>query len=53
MSANQTNYGQVTNGSTRQHQLADIQNLVQTLVQTSASWSSIQYNILEVKHIEK
>ena len=30
-------------------QLADVKNQVET----SASWSSIQYNLLEVKHIEK
>ena len=30
-------------------QLADVQNWVET----SASWSSIQYDLLEVKHMEK
>ena len=30
-------------------QLADVQNRVET----SASWSSIQYDLLEVKHMEK
>ena len=30
-------------------QLADVQNQVET----SASWSSIQYDLLEVKHMEK
>ena len=39
----------VADGSTRQRQLADVLNRVET----SASWSSIQYNLLEVKHIEK
>ena len=35
--------------STRRRQLADVYNQVET----SASWSSIQYNLLEVKHTEK
>ena len=26
---------------------------VQNRIETSASWSSIQYNLLEVEHIEK
>ena len=35
--------------STRRRQLTDVKNRVET----SASWSSIQYNLLEVKHTEK
>ena len=43
------NYGQLADGPTRRRQLADVKNRVET----SASWSSIQYNLLEVKHTEK
>ena len=43
------NYSQVADGSTHQHQLANVQNRVET----SVSWSSIQYNLLEVKDKEK
>ena len=42
------NYSQLTDGSTRQHQLADVLNRVET----SVSWSSIQYNLLKVKDLE-
>ena len=43
------NYGQLADGPTCRRQLADVQNQVET----SASWSSIQYNLLGVKHTEK
>ena len=43
-----TNYGQLADEPTPRCQLADVENQVET----SASWSSIQYNLLEVKHTE-
>ena len=39
---------QLADGPTRRRQLADVQNRVEM----SASWSSFQYNLLEVKHTE-
>ena len=41
------NYGQLADGPTRRRQLADVKNRVET----SASWSSIRYNLLEVNDI--
>ena len=46
---NPKNYSQVSNGSTNQHQHTNVLNQVET----SATWFSIQYNLLEVKHVEK